>query len=281
MQDTPINHVTDTALWVATFRANESKRADALFQDPLAEKLVGARGPEIAQGMRTSKYVEWSVVLRTVMIDDFILTAIAEGVDTVLNLGAGLDTRPYRMSLPPELRWIEVDYPYIIEHKNKLLKEDVPKCKLERIILDLSQTDARLKLFREINAQAKKVLVITEGVVPYLSVKATASLAEDLRAQDHFKLWIVDYFSSRMMKFLRKGIRRQMQNAPFQFFPDDWEDFFKLHHWQVKDLKYMGNEAERHHRPPPMPKWMNFLQNFMTTRRKRIMHQMSGYALLE
>src|SRR4051794_14538817 len=120
MTDTPIQHVSDTALWVATFRANETQKADHLFEDPLAERLVGERGPAIVKGMPSSKYVEWSVVLRTVIIDDFIQAAITQGVDTILNLGAGLDTRPYRMTLPQELRWIEVDYPSIIEHKEKI-----------------------------------------------------------------------------------------------------------------------------------------------------------------
>ena len=36
----------------------------------------------------------WSVVIRTVIIDDYIRQAIAAGVDTILNLSAGLDTGP-------------------------------------------------------------------------------------------------------------------------------------------------------------------------------------------
>ncbi len=35
-----IEHVSDTALWVANYRALESRRSDALFHDPLAEKLL-------------------------------------------------------------------------------------------------------------------------------------------------------------------------------------------------------------------------------------------------
>jgi O-methyltransferase involved in polyketide biosynthesis len=48
-------------------------------------------------------------MIRTVIIDDRIKLAIGEGVDTILNLGAGLDTRPYRMDLPKTLRWVEFD----------------------------------------------------------------------------------------------------------------------------------------------------------------------------
>jgi O-methyltransferase involved in polyketide biosynthesis len=53
----------------------------------------------------------WAVVVRTCIIDDYIRTAVEGGVDTILNLGCGLDTRPYRMDLPKSLLWIEADYP--------------------------------------------------------------------------------------------------------------------------------------------------------------------------
>ncbi len=53
MTDTPIAHVTDTAFWVATYRANESARPDALFRDPLAGKLADARGRAIADQVET------------------------------------------------------------------------------------------------------------------------------------------------------------------------------------------------------------------------------------
>lgn len=41
MTDTPIENVSDTAFWVAHYRALETKRPDALFHDPLAGVLAG------------------------------------------------------------------------------------------------------------------------------------------------------------------------------------------------------------------------------------------------
>ena len=83
-------------------------------------------------------FCAWSVVIRTVIIDDYIRQAIAAGVDTILNLGAGLDTRPYRIDLPNSLRWIEVDFPHVIELKETRLAVEKPSCRLERISLDLT-----------------------------------------------------------------------------------------------------------------------------------------------
>src|SRR5262245_27077063 len=102
--DSVVTGVADTALWVATYRARETERPDALFRDPLAGVLAGERGKKIAQALAHSEIMYWVMVLRTVAIDDLVTKAISLGVDTVLNLGAGLDTRPYRMNLPPSLR---------------------------------------------------------------------------------------------------------------------------------------------------------------------------------
>src|SRR5947208_2742107 len=100
MSETPaglrIENVSDTALWVAVYRALESERPDALFRDPLSMKLAGARGREIAASMPNGSIMAWVMAIRTVAIDRLIQDAIRMGADTVLNLGAGLDTRPYR-----------------------------------------------------------------------------------------------------------------------------------------------------------------------------------------
>src|SRR5215831_5539603 len=106
-----IEDVSDTAFWIAHIRAAESRLPGALFDDRLAARLAGERGREIAAGMPMSRMIAWTVVIRTCIIDDYIKSALAHGIDTVLNLGAGLDTRPYRMALPRTLRWVEADYP--------------------------------------------------------------------------------------------------------------------------------------------------------------------------
>src|SRR5262249_40175458 len=143
---TLIKDVSDTAFWVAHFRAKESARRDALFRDPFAGKLVGDHGRKIAETMsKTSRYTEWAVVSRTVIIDRFILKAVKEGVDAVINLGAGLDTRPYRMDLPAGLEWIEADYPNIIAHKRPLLAADTPRCRLTQVEVDLADASKRRK----------------------------------------------------------------------------------------------------------------------------------------
>ena len=138
-----INDVSDTAFWVASYRATETERPDALFHDPLAGRLSGERGREIARTMPRTAMTGWTVIMRTLIIDDYITQAVAEGVDTILNLGAGLDTRPYRLNLPPTLRWIEVDYPHLIEFKERELANEKPQVQLERVKIDLANRARR------------------------------------------------------------------------------------------------------------------------------------------
>ena len=138
-----IRNISDTACWAAVYRARESERSDALFRDPLARLLAGARGEQIAVSMPFNDRVSWSWVARTVLYDQFIAAEIDQGVDMVINLAAGLDARPYRMTLPASLQWIEVDLPEILTYKEQVLASERPACKLERLRLDLSDVTAR------------------------------------------------------------------------------------------------------------------------------------------
>jgi len=283
MSETPIAHVTDTAFWVATYRANESARPDALFRDPLAARLVEERGRDIAERIAGGEQVAWVVVLRTLIIDDFIRQAIADGCDAVLNLGAGLDTRPYRLELPPSLRWIEVDFAGTIDFKNERLAGETPRCRLERRAVDLGDAVARRALLADVNASAQKVLVLTEGVVGYLANEEVAALAADLRAQPNFAWWVVEYVSSQFRRFerlLSYRRRKQMANAPLRFRPDDWLGFFAARGWTAKEIRYLVAEGEKHHRPPPVPPWMMLLVRIMS-RSRRQLRENYGFVLME
>jgi len=283
MSETPIAHVTDTAFWVATYRANESARPDALFRDPLAARLVEGRGRDIAERIAGGEQVAWVVVLRTLIIDDFIRQAIADGCDAVLNLGAGLDTRPYRLELPPSLRWIEVDFAGTIDFKNERLAGETPRCRLERRAVDLGDAVARRALLADVNASAQKVLVLTEGVVGYLANEEVAALAADLRAQPNFAWWVVEYVSSQFRRFerlLSYRRRKQMANAPLRFRPDDWLGFFAARGWTAKEIRYLVAEGEKHHRPPPVPRWMMLIVRIMS-RSRRQLRENYGFVLME
>lgn len=283
MQDAAqIHDVSDTAIWVAYYRAQETERPDALFRDPLARLLIGDRGEKIARRFGPmGRYTAWTLVTRTVIIDEYIQHAIAGGVDAVLNLGAGLDTRPYRMELPASLQWIEADFPHMINYKNQMLGAHTPRCQLQRVGVDLADGTARRQFLSGVLAGAKQVLVLTEGVVPYLTEAQVADLAADLKAQPRFRFWITEYFALPVYRYLRRAARsRQMANAPFRFFPADWFGFFGSKGWVKKEIHYPGEIAMRFRRPPPFPWWARILVRFASRERVEQSRRMTGYVLM-
>src|ERR1700733_2325673 len=100
MMNPLVENISDTARWVATFRADESERPDAVFKDPLARRLAGKKGEQIADSIEFSRTNSWSFVARTFLFDEVISKHVDEGYTMIVNLAAGLDTRPYRMNLP-------------------------------------------------------------------------------------------------------------------------------------------------------------------------------------
>jgi methyltransferase (TIGR00027 family) len=278
-----IQDVSDTAFMVAGFRAAETKRREPLFREPLAAKLAGDHRRKILATMPKAFMGAWSVVIRTVIIDALINQAIGEGVDTILNLGAGLDTRPYRMALPKTLRWVEVDYPHVIALKEERLAADEPRCRLDRIKLDLTDRSARRQFLADMNAHATKILVLTEGVAPYLTEADVAELADDLKAVKG-RYWIIDYFSPEAIRFGEKARARFMRNTPFRFSPKDWFGFFDQHGWRPREVRYVLEEADRLGRRIPLPfllkVWVRVLRPFISRARRARMRQFAAYVLL-
>ena len=86
------------------FRAEETERPDAVFQDPFARRLAGDLGEQISDKMTFTKKNSWTFVARTYLFDQYIQQHIGQGFDMIINMAAGLDARPYRMNLPPSLQ---------------------------------------------------------------------------------------------------------------------------------------------------------------------------------
>jgi len=187
-----ISNISDTARWVAVYRAMETERPDAIFRDPYARRLAGAQGEAIVNHVQRGRDMAWTMIVRTAVFDELILSVIERGADMVINLAAGLDARPWRLTLPPALRWIDVDLPAMLQYKTDTLRDEKPRCHYEAIAADLTDEAARSALFARLGAQAKKALIVTEGLLVYLTEEQVASLASDLNAQPSFQWWLID-----------------------------------------------------------------------------------------
>jgi methyltransferase (TIGR00027 family) len=244
-----ITHVSDTARWTALYRATESTRADALFNDPLAERLAGEQGRAIVANTPATSRNGWWLVARTKIIDDAIAEAIANGCDRVLNLAAGLDTRPYRLDLPPDLHWIEADLPDLLAEKTDMLADQTPRCHLTRSAVDLSDQVARDAFFDAALHGATKALVLTEGLLMYLKDADVQALSDSI-SRPEVAWWMFDFGGPGLKRVMNKKMAGLMQNAPFIFAPDNGLAYFEQLGWRILEWDYLMAAARRFRRLP-------------------------------
>lgn len=250
--NSPIRGISDTARWVAVYRARESARPDAVFHDPFAQRLAGERGEEIARSMPFAEKNTWPFVARTWIIDQLIGKLVEQGFDMVINLAAGLDARPYRLQLPSSLQWVEIDLPEILEYKEEVLSQDRPNCRLERIKLDLSEEAARRELFANLGRTGQRALTVAEGLLVYLSEEEVGSLARDLAAQSAFQNWIIDLMNPPLLRMLREKMSAPLEQAglPLRFSPQEGPEFFPRYGWKAQEIHSLIHVATRLKRVP-------------------------------
>ncbi len=279
-----IENVSDTARWVAVYRAMETQRPDAIFRDPFAARLAGERGNAIVDSMQRGRQMAWAMIVRTAVFDEIILERVRNGnVDVVLNLAAGLDARPWRLPVPSSLRWIDVDLPGILNHKTEILKDEKPKCRYDAVHLDLREVQKRQALFAQINAEASRVLVISEGLLIYLPPEDVATLARDLSAGSHFQWWVIDLASPRLLEMMQKmwGKNLNAGNAPFLFAPQESTKFFEKVGWTELEFHSSMDDARRLNREMSMMWLWRFLGRLRSKSVQAEFARFSGVVLME
>ena len=153
MSDALVRDISDTALWVAYYRAQETDRPDALFRDPFARALAGERGEKIAKA-QTFGGQERLVVHGE---DGAVRprsspTACAAARISSSTSRPGLDTRPYRMDLPQDAAVggsRSARHPRLQGGRARRRRAGL---RLERVRLDLSDVAARRALFARLGA---------------------------------------------------------------------------------------------------------------------------------
>ena len=279
-----IENISDTARWVAVYRAMESARPDALFRDPYAERLAGERGHQILDSLKHGRRDAWPMIVRTAIFDEIILDAVRKRqVDLVVNLAAGLDARPWRLPLPPELHWVDVDLPGILNYKTEMLWDEKPVCRYEAVTADLRDAEARRALFARLGAGAKRAIVVAEGLLIYLDPEQVAALATDLHAQPSFQEWLIDLASPDLLKKMSRTWGKSVAagGAPFIFAPAEGSEFFRPYGWREEAYRSTWEEAQRLNRTMKGAWLWNLIGRLMPKSRREKFRRFSGYVLLE
>jgi methyltransferase (TIGR00027 family) len=240
-----VEDMLDTARLIAVCRAIEHESKCPRLRDPYARRLAGKRGEEILRALPPGVMEVWPIAVRTHVYDEILMRTIEQHkVDTVLNLGAGLDTRPYRLPLPSSLHWIEVDRSEVLVYKEELLSDEQPACDLERVPLNITNAEERQALLERVGKQARCVFVLSEGLLIYLQVEQVAALATDLYAQPALRWWLTEFVSEPVLR--RDGWNEiATECTKGRFTPPGGTEFFALHGWKVAEFRQLVQEALR------------------------------------
>ena len=283
-----MNNISETAYLVAMYRALETERKDALFQDLFARRLAGGLGEMFVEIIGDKQQITSVIAIRTHLIDELITQVVkSENIDIVINLAAGLDTRPYRLPLPSSLRWIEVDLPAIISYKEEKLKDEQPVCFLERVHLDLTNINLRKSLFSKINVMGK-ALVITEGLLSYLPETEVASLAADLIEQPNLNWWLFELTSSLVLQNYHQHYARKIfdqcfanGNQSLLFAPENGVEFFQQYGWNIAEFKSAWEESLRLKRGVRFSRFLDKLMCLSASKYWKTISNVSSIILLK
>lgn len=157
----------NTALLTAAARALEDERQDRLFADPYSKLLAGDEGMTLLEEF--SEAFTLVEAIRTRFFDDAIADAIKGGIRQFVALGAGLDTRPYRLEFPDGTLWIEVDFASVLEYKRGILKDVKANAKIVDVGSDVTRLDAERDLIPKGFKPEEPSAWLVEGLIPYLN----------------------------------------------------------------------------------------------------------------
>jgi methyltransferase (TIGR00027 family) len=168
--------VSLTAFYTCAVRARDAARPAPVVGDVHAQGFMDDRGHALWARMRDLRLPALSIVARHRLIDDRLraLLAADPGLRIVL-LGAGFDSRAFRLRGG---RWLEIDEPAVIAHKEARLPAANAPSPLQRIAIDFATESLaeRLAPFRE----DARVVVVMEGVLLYLDAAQQAATAAAL-----------------------------------------------------------------------------------------------------
>lgn len=247
-----MDSVATTALYTAVIRARESTRPDRLFNDPLAGALAGPQGDELISWMESTSpgaADNPTVPIRTRFFDDTIEHIVGEsGVDQIVILAAGLDTRAFRLSLPPGIALFEVDRPEVLDLKASRLTElgAVPRCRRTAIPADLSG-DWSNTLGESGFERSRPAVWLAEGLSPYLTDAQVHHFLATLSELAAPGSWLLtDVFSRSFLTSPQlAGFLAMMaaNSSPIQFGTDDPEELVRAHGWRPQVTQLGGEGA--------------------------------------
>lgn len=211
----PPANVATTAFLTALARASADP-SDG-FHDPYAARFA-AECPAAIRRIAARTAGLSVVAARSALVDQLLMRAVASGgCDLCVNLGAGFDARPYRLAWPGPCGVVEVDTAAVFAIKERLLPAAGAPLPVERLVADVRHLDRLADRLRPLVAD-RRVVVVSEGLLPYLPVGFVGELAGLLHRWA--AAWITDVLTEGSADVLTSACRAAGTDLRLHGLPD-------------------------------------------------------------
>ncbi len=200
------DQVSITAYLTALARAEATEDPSSDFNDEFAARFAELCPAWILSITRDTAGRSVTAA-RTSIIDRMIGEVLErDEIDVCVNLGAGFDSRPFRLDWPPGCRIIEIDKPSVLDVKDRLLPTTASCASVERVRCDVTDLDALVGLLAD-RIRTGRLLVVSEGLLPYFDQSYVSSLAVQLTRLSTSAWWICDVLSEESASRLSRASR--------------------------------------------------------------------------
>jgi methyltransferase (TIGR00027 family) len=222
------------AFYCCGIRAEDARSAHPLCGDSYAEDFMTSQGWAILSrfdGHSDARTKSVNVVRSRIFQDEIARRLEADKDLQIINVGAGFDSRPYRLAGG---RWFDIDEPALIAHKNTCLPVETCANPLRRIPVDFAKGELPAAL-RQCDPGAH-TLVVIEGVLMYLDTVRVKELLEQLKDAFPTHTLVCELLDKTFVnRYLRKNAREQTTalGSPFLLLEDRPEQLFLGSGYQV------------------------------------------------
>lgn len=251
-----------TSDWMAVIRSRERAHPDAYLDDPCAAAFVTPESESSYDAIRGEGLPSEVVPIRGRLGD---LTLAKSGVRQAVCLGAGTDSRAYRLPLDQGFCYFEVDLPGQLDGKAELLGAAgfTAGCRVETVEADLRADDWTDALLAAGFDPGRPVHWIAEGLFYYLTKPQGRALVEAVSALSAPGSWLT--FDGPHDRFLtdpaRQGFLRRMseRGSPFVGSFRDPVEWVAPYGWLAQAVLHADIADGRCDWLPPLPERLRTL----------------------
>jgi len=207
------NPVSLTAYWTLGVRYEDAAGDSPVAGDTFAHRFMDDRAREVTEQFRSLAKPNATVPVRHRLIDDLLAAELAQdSALQVVVIGCGFDSRAFRL---PGGRWLEVDEPAVLAHKDSSLPVSEAANELVRIPIRFGAESLEDKLAAY--ATGQRVVVVLEGILNYLSDDESRELLTVLTRVFRHHVVLCDMLGRTFIALYSRRLVRHLRALGMEF----------------------------------------------------------------